>query len=58
MNNNDMVYKPCKACGSLEYDNADYREMTETPDGKFIVEPDKCDRCDFELVLSPSDLIH
>lgn len=39
-----IVYKPCKFCGSLEYDLAD---GTPTPEGVF--EPITCDQCGFGM---------
>lgn len=46
-------YRPCKNCGSKEYDNADQVSFDYTPDGKLIVEPDTCDLCNVELVNPP-----
>lgn len=54
----DTDYRPCKKCGSTEYDNADQKAWDHTEDGRLIVEPDECDQCNFELMLSESDLIH
>jgi hypothetical protein len=54
----NIVYKPCKNCKRTDYDNADVKEPEFTDDGKVEVEPDKCDKCDFNLMLSDSDLIH
>lgn len=54
----DVVYKPCKNCKTLDYDNADQENFNHTEDGKLIVEPDRCDQCDFSLALSDSDQLH
>ena len=55
MGNEDdfIVYKPCKKCGSIEYDNVDIDEenVEQAPDGRYIMEPTKCDKCTFELML-------
>jgi hypothetical protein len=53
-----IVYKPCRACGSDKYDNADCPEPEFTDDGKINFQPTRCDQCDFSLVLSDSDYIH
>lgn len=47
-------YRPCKACGSKEYVNAEQVAFDYTPDGKLIVEPVSCDMCNIELVNKPS----
>lgn len=54
----DIVFKPCKNCKAENYDNSEYKELIERPDGYFEIEPDKCDKCDFSLALSDSDLLH
>lgn len=54
----DSVYKPCKKCGATDYDNCDQPDFDYTPDGKLIVEPVECDKCNFELLLSPSNEVH
>lgn len=54
----DSVYKPCKKCGAKDYDNCDQIEFDHTPDGKLIVEPIECDKCNFELALSDSNYLH
>lgn len=46
-------YRPCKACGSKDYDNAEQVAFDYTPDGKLIVEPVSCDMCNIELVNKP-----
>lgn len=53
-----IVYKPCKACASNSYDNADDPDPQFTDDGKIIFQPIRCDQCDFSLVLCESDLLH
>lgn len=58
MKKDDTEYKPCKKCGSTEYDNCDQIEFNHTPDGRLIVEPIECDQCNFELLLSDSNLLH
>lgn len=54
----DCVYRPCKKCGALNYDNCDQIEFDHTEDGKVIIEPVSCDICDFGLALSDSNLLH
>lgn len=54
----DIVYKPCKKCKSTDYDNSDQKAYDHDKDGLLIIEPDQCDMCNFELMLSPSGLIH
>lgn len=54
----NIVYCACKNCGSTSYDNGDCPEPQFTNDGKVKFEPIKCDRCDFSLMLSDSDLLH
>lgn len=39
----DILYKPCKFCGSLDYDMAD-----GDVDDKNVFEPDGCDVCGFK----------
>lgn len=54
----EIVYKPCKNCKSLNYDNADCKDPTFTKDDKILFEPNKCDQCDFELVIPDSPWEH
>lgn len=54
----NIIYKPCKSCGSVVYDNADCPDPVFTNDGKVSFEPLTCDQCDFSLMLSESDLLH
>lgn len=54
----DCVYRLCKKCGAENYDNCDQEHFEHTEDGKVIVEPASCDKCNFELVLSESNLLH
>ena len=53
-----VVYMACKNCGSVNYDNADCPDPEFTPDGLVMFLPITCDLCNFELLLSDSDLIH
>lgn len=50
-----VIFKPCKKCGSLDYDQAEYDEMEVDEDGNSIAEPVKCDVCDISLI-STSEL--
>jgi len=54
----ELIYKPCKKCGCQNYDQADFDDLEETPDGKFIIHPKSCDKCNLMLMMSDSDLIH
>ena len=57
----DMICKPCKNCGSKEYDNCDTSDECIDHDiksGKIILEPKTCDQCNFEHVLSDSAELH
>lgn len=42
----DVYYKPCKNCGSLDYDHAD-GEPIERPDNMYDFEPKTCDVCGY-----------
>jgi len=55
-----IIYKPCKKCGAMDYDNVDIDEknVEQAPDGRYIMEPLKCDKCTFELMLSESNELH
>jgi len=54
----EIIYKPCKKCGAEDYDNVDDKAFDHDDTGLVVVEPNECDRCSFELVLSPSDEVH
>ena len=54
----NIVYKPCKKCGSVNYDNADCEDPVFTADGKILFHPITCDLCNFELILSESLELH
>lgn len=54
----EITYKPCKHCESTEYDNSEQIAYDHDENGLLIIEPDRCDLCDFELMLSPSNLLH
>jgi hypothetical protein len=47
----DITYKPCKFCGSMDYD---FAEADVTDDG--IYEPEFCDVCGFGLKLTTHSL--
>lgn len=57
----EIIYKPCKKCGSVNYDNCDTSDECIDEDiktGKLILEPKTCDLCDFQWLLSESDEYH
>ena len=54
----EIIYKPCKKCGSTDYDNSEQVAYDHDANGLLILEPDHCDECNFELMLSPSNLLH
>ena len=59
----EIEYKPCKKCGSTNYDNANWVEPVNpdeifTADGKIIYEPTTCDVCDFSLLIPTSNYEH
>lgn len=54
----NVIYKPCKKCQSISYDNCDFETVDENENGDFIINPKSCDKCDFLLMLSPSKEIH
>lgn len=54
----EIIYKPCKKCKSTEYDNSEQQAYDHDKNGLLIIEPDQCDECNFELMLSPSGLLH
>lgn len=54
----DIIYEGCKKCGAKDYNNANFDDLLERPDGKFVVMPDSCDKCDLMLMLSDSNLLH
>lgn len=53
-----IIYKPCKSCKALDYDNADCKNPEFTKDDKILFEPTKCDQCDFALVIPESTWEH
>lgn len=53
-----IVYKPCKNCKAVNYDNADEPKPTFTKDGLIVFEPKTCDQCNFELVIPESGYHH
>ena len=57
----DVIYKPCKNCGSVNYDHCDTSDDCITEDektGMLVLEPKTCDLCDFQWLLSDSDEYH
>lgn len=54
----EYIYKECKKCHAMDYDNCSFIEITEAPNGKLIIQPETCDRCNFDLMLSPSNELH
>lgn len=57
----EIEYKPCKKCGSTEYDNCDTSDEcidAEIKTGSLVLTPNTCDKCNFEWVLSESNEIH
>lgn len=54
----EIVYLPCKKCGSIYYLNADCKEMTDREDGLFNFEPDSCDWCNFDLIDNEDKQVH
>ena len=54
----EIIYKPCKKCGSTDYDNSEQVAYDHDANGLLILEPDQCDECNFELMLSHSNLLH
>lgn len=50
--------RPCKKCGNTDYDNMEQDDFDHTDDGRLILEPESCDKCNFELMLSPSNELH
>lgn len=60
-NTSDIIAKPCKKCGSTEYDNCDTSEESIDEDiktGKLVLEPKTCDKCDLAHMMSESSLMH
>ncbi len=53
-----IVYLACKSCGSTSYDNADCPDPEFAIDGSVMFLPITCDKCNFELMLSDSNLLH
>lgn len=51
------IYKECQNCHAMDYDNADWDAEYDNND-RLIVRPKKCDKCDFELMLSDSSELH
>lgn len=45
----NVYYKPCKFCGSIDYDLAD-GQPEEREDGMFDFEPTTCDVCNYGAV--------
>lgn len=56
--NEEIVFNPCKKCGSTEYDQCDKETITELPDGRLCIEPLTCDCCDLMLMAPGNNLIH
>lgn len=56
----DLIYRPCKTCGAVDYNNlaGDDDEFNELPDGRMEVHPKKCDKCDLVLMMSESSALH
>ena len=54
----DIDYKPCIKCGAEDYDNVDDNAFSHDNDGVLVVKPNSCDKCNFELVTSPSPELH
>jgi len=51
-NHPGIIYKPCKFCGSMDYDFAE-AEVDEN----MVFEPTACDVCGFGLTLATHSLI-
>jgi hypothetical protein len=49
----DVTYKPCKFCGTMDYDMADGE-----PDKQNNFTPRTCDQCNFGDVLNSKTQIH
>jgi len=57
----DIIAKPCRKCGSSEYDNCDTSDDCIDEDlktGKIVLEPKTCDKCDLNYMMSDSSLMH
>lgn len=57
----ETKFKQCKKCGSSEYDLFDLKpeDSSKLSLGKLNeVVPESCDKCNFELMLSDSNLLH
>lgn len=53
----DVVYKPCKLCGSISYDQAD-GDVIESEEGEPVYEPRTCDQCNFGDIKHSNTQIH
>ena len=54
----NIIYCPCKNCGSVNYDMGDCDEPEFTDDGKVKFQPKTCDICDLNQMLSESNSLH
>lgn len=51
-----IIYRPCKFCYSLEYDQAD-AEVKDTYEGQ-VYEPEGCDQCCFGSKAPIGSVVH
>ena len=54
----NIVYKPCKCCGSRSYKDTKGEKFVNLADGRIAVTPNTCDKCDFDIMIPETNYLH